>query len=275
MTPKLGLEFRPRDGVMVYGAVTTGYKSGGFNSISLQPSFDEEKITSYEVGVKSRSSGGVTFNASAFSYDYDDLQVAVLFPDRSTVENAASARIRGLDVELLVRPNPRFGFDLSFEILDDEFREFTSQNPTDVASLQDRFLEAGTLDVATLLGAGYLIEPSDQTGKDCRARPTSPPPPRFAMPSTLGPPVPSSPRRVPVHGRHRVRSLRELHPALTRFAARPTALDADLRAALRRSLRTQSRRRGVPPDRVLHHLHGFPARLAPPREVGVQLGFDF
>ncbi len=164
VTPKLGIEVRPNDDLMLYGAVTTGYKSGGFNSISLQPAFDEETVDSYEIGLKSTVARGVTFNASAFSYDYDDLQVAVLYPDRSTVENAASASIAGFDLELRVRPNPRLAFDVSLEVLDDEFDQFTSQNPLDVADLTYAAIAAGTLDLTAALAAGAFAPTTDLSG---------------------------------------------------------------------------------------------------------------
>ncbi len=168
LTPKLGLEFRPRDNVMLYGAATAGYKSGGYNSVSLQPAFDEETVTSYEIGIKSSvANRKVRINASAFHYDYDDLQVAVLYPDRSVVENAATARIRGLDFEFSARPNPRFAFDLSLELLDDEFVEFTSLDPVLQAQFVEQLLAAGLIDPSQVLlgGGGALpIPPSDLSG---------------------------------------------------------------------------------------------------------------
>lgn len=168
LTPKLGLEVRPRENVMLYGAVTAGYKSGGYNSVSLQPAFDEETVTSFEIGIKSSlADRKVRINAAAFNYDYDDLQVAVLYPDRSVVENAAKARIRGLDFELSARPNPRFAFDLSLELLDDEFTRFTTLDPFLQAQFVEQLLAAGLIDPSQVLlgGGGALpIEPSDLSG---------------------------------------------------------------------------------------------------------------
>ena len=276
VTPKLGLEIRPRDNLMVYGSVTTGYKSGGFNSISLQPSFDEETITSYEVGVKSRSTGGVTLNASAFSYDYDDLQVAVLYPDRSEVENAASARIRGVDVDLLVRPNPRFGFDLSVEFLDDEFREFTSRNPTAIADVQDRILEAGSLDVLGLLGAGFLVEPTDQAGKGLPRAPDFSAAAALHYVFDLG-----GAGSLLARGEYQytddlafdpfenfIQPARDLVHAQLRWTAPRTPLSVSLYG---RNLSDEE-------YRLTEFFTTYTGSLrvwAPPREVGVQLGFDF
>ena len=168
VTPKLGIEVRPSDGTMLYGSVTAGYKSGGYNAVSLQPAFDEETVTSFEIGVKSQlANRKVRLNAAAFHYDYDDLQVAVLYPDRSVVENAASARIRGLDFEVSARPNRQFSFDLSFTVLDDEFVEFTSLDPVLQAQFVEQLLAAGLIDPTQVLlgGGGALpIPPTDLSG---------------------------------------------------------------------------------------------------------------
>lgn len=139
VTPKIGLEVRPRNDLMLYAALSTGYKSGGFNAISFQPSFGPETMESLEVGFKV-SRPGVTLNASAFRYDYDDMQVEVLQLDRSYVANAAGAGARGIDLDLRARPARNLAFDLSMEFLDDEFESFDSLDPVAIA----RFIEAAT-----------------------------------------------------------------------------------------------------------------------------------
>lgn len=282
VTPKLGIEIRPRDDLMVYGSVTTGYKSGGFNSISLQPSFDEETITSYEVGVKSRADRGVTLNVSAFSYDYDDLQVAVLYPDRSTVENAASARIRGFDFDLLVRPNPRFGFDVSVELLNDEFREFASRNPTAIAGVQDQLLQAGALDelgpfgLLAILGAGALVEPTDQTGKGLPRAPDYSIAVSLRYAFDLG-----AAGSLLARGEYQymdelafdpfenfIQPARGLAHAQLRWTPPSTPLSVSL----------YGRNLGDEEYRLTEFFTTYTGSLrvwAPPREIGVQLGFDF
>jgi iron complex outermembrane receptor protein len=145
VTPKLGLEFRPRDALLFYAAASSGYKSGGFNAVSFQPSFGPETMNSYEVGFKVSSRRGVTLNASAFSYDYDDMQVEVLHLDHSYVANAAESGARGIDLDLRVRPNDKLAFDLSMEFLDDEFESFDSRDPGAIA----KYIQAG----ASVLGS--------------------------------------------------------------------------------------------------------------------------
>ena len=65
-----------------YFMISTGHKSGGFNDtftgetgLPVAPTYDEEQVVVYEVGLKSEFELGsvpTRFNASAFYYDYSD-----------------------------------------------------------------------------------------------------------------------------------------------------------------------------------------------------------
>jgi iron complex outermembrane recepter protein len=165
LTPKLGLEWRPQDDVLVYGSVTTGYKSGGFNSTSFQPSFDQEEILSYEAGVKTMLAGGrARLNVAAFFYDYDDLQVAILFPDRRTVENAAKAELRGFELDLDWRLTDRLRLVLNAAGLDDEFEDFSSQDPLVIGRIEDELNAMGVFDPAIIGAATAQVPLTDLSG---------------------------------------------------------------------------------------------------------------
>lgn len=166
LTPKLGLEWRPSDDVLVYGSVTTGYKSGGFNSTSFQPSFDQEEILSYEAGVKSfLAQGRLRLNAAAFFYDYDDLQVAILFPDRRTVENAAEAELKGFELDLDWRLTDRLRLVFNGALLDDEFVRFESQDPLVVGRIEDDLNAMGIFDQAAINAAVSQVPTTDLSGR--------------------------------------------------------------------------------------------------------------
>ena len=71
------------DDILVYGLVSSGHKSGGFNDTfkdpaigaTISPEYDTEKVVMYELGLKSEFELGAVpsrFNASAFYYDYTD-----------------------------------------------------------------------------------------------------------------------------------------------------------------------------------------------------------
>ncbi len=119
--PRFILDYKPNSNTMVYGQVAKGSKSGGFNTtIGLDPkdfSYDGEKITSIEVGSKSRLFGGtVLLNAALFQNDIDGLQLSnvITYTSPTTgatqintvVNNVGQARTRGLELELVYQATP-------------------------------------------------------------------------------------------------------------------------------------------------------------------------
>lgn len=76
----LGLNWQVKDHVLLYVSMSRAYKAGGFfggfifDRAEFAP-YDEETVLAYEAGIKSDSRDGrVRFNASAFYYDYRDVQ---------------------------------------------------------------------------------------------------------------------------------------------------------------------------------------------------------
>ena len=102
-TPRVSLQMQASQDTFLYVSATRGFKSGGFNPTSNAPGrgFAPEFAWSYEVGVKQTTAQGrVQVNTAAFVTDYRDLQVqAFLRPGVTDISNAASATIRGVEVE--------------------------------------------------------------------------------------------------------------------------------------------------------------------------------
>jgi len=78
---KFGLNYKFEAGSLVYASVSRGYKAGGFPTLGassytqLEP-VTQEKLTSYEAGVKTPLlDRSVQINADIFYYDYDDKQI--------------------------------------------------------------------------------------------------------------------------------------------------------------------------------------------------------
>ena len=134
-TPRFGVDFFPADDVMVYASVTRGFKTGGFNE-SARDLFDPEYIWSYETGLRSSFwDDRLRFNATAFLYDYSDIQVnqALPAPDPETgatteVGNAASAEVKGLEFEISALPVKGLQISANFSILDATYKDFLSPN---------------------------------------------------------------------------------------------------------------------------------------------------
>ncbi len=132
-TPKVLIEYQATDEVLLYGSATKGFKSGGFQSLGIQPStFDEEIVWAYEGGIKSQwLDDRVRFNAAVFFYDYSDLQIQTV--DENTleviIENAASASIKGGEIEFIAKPTDRFTVEAWLSFLDAKYDRFIGFDP--------------------------------------------------------------------------------------------------------------------------------------------------
>ncbi|MEX6723735.1 TonB-dependent receptor [Parapedomonas caeni] len=107
---RLELDWRPVDGLLLYGSISRGYKAFNYNAgfAGLAPvagvRFKGEKLTAFEVGNKLDFwDRKARFNLSAFYYDYKDFQA---FDQRGlnfTLYNT-DATIYGADAEFTVQP---------------------------------------------------------------------------------------------------------------------------------------------------------------------------
>ena len=128
VTWRVALDFIPNDDILVYASAATGYKPGGFNGgLNFNPRqylpFIEEKVTAFELGLKSTLAGGrATFNAAAFTYSYDQLQAAtartfngVVF---TSLDNLEEADIDGFEADIHWRPVDALDIKLGVSFLD-------------------------------------------------------------------------------------------------------------------------------------------------------------
>jgi iron complex outermembrane receptor protein len=91
--------------------------------------FEPEKIWSYEVGVKgSWLDDRLRTNASAFYYDYEDLQVNQFSGVTNLITNAATSKIAGVEAEILARPTGALELDFSAAYLDATYREYLTRD---------------------------------------------------------------------------------------------------------------------------------------------------
>ena len=122
--PKAGLSWQWTPDIMTYAQYSTGYKSGGFNPRPLTRTqvteFGPEKVTAYEVGLKSEwLDHRLRANVAAFTSNYSSLQLPVATVDPGTgfpaflTESVGSARIRGIELELEARPVQGLNIDAS------------------------------------------------------------------------------------------------------------------------------------------------------------------
>ena len=119
-SPEATLTWRPSTDLTAYISYKTGYKSGGLGlSAVLTPAnvpvsafaFGPEKISGFEGGIKSQFlDRRLTITGAVYSYDYTDLQVSSFNATTTsfTISNAASASVKGVELELNYRPSRMF-----------------------------------------------------------------------------------------------------------------------------------------------------------------------
>ena len=135
---RLALEFDLQDDVMAYGSITKGFKAGGSRAAGVVNTpeelghVDPEELIAYEVGIKSTAlEQRLRINASAFYYDYTDLQVQSVRQGENNltvilVENAADAEISGLEVEISALPLPGLELGLNLGVVDGDYKNYVS-----------------------------------------------------------------------------------------------------------------------------------------------------
>jgi len=117
--------FGPRSSV--YVSFSEGTKSGIFNGsgyLAQQTPVQPERIKDVEVGYK-MSTPTTQFEASAFHYDYTNLQVATYIGGAAFFQNAPSAEVYGFDAHLQKRLTQAFTFDGGLAYTHARYTNFT------------------------------------------------------------------------------------------------------------------------------------------------------
>jgi len=134
-SPKLGLSFAVSEHSLLYASLSQGFKSGGFNLVPEGNQFEPEEITSLELGAKlGLADGRIRINLASFYYDYSDLQVsqfevATTGAPRVVITNASDAEIKGLKLELVAYPSPRWRLTGALSYLDASYKSYNAQRP--------------------------------------------------------------------------------------------------------------------------------------------------
>jgi iron complex outermembrane receptor protein len=128
---RIVLDYTPDDDQLIYGSISTGYKSGGFRLGSLQEetTFDPEEIVSFEIGYKATFNERFLINAAVYHYDYSDMQVLGTFINQGglaqeEVINADKAEIDGVEIETTWVATDNLRFMLSYSYIDGEYTDF-------------------------------------------------------------------------------------------------------------------------------------------------------
>ena len=121
--------------VMAYASYSRGFKSGGYNVqtptitvggvAQVAPPVAPEVLDAFEVGLKTELFGKrLRLNSALFYYSYDNMQVTVVGNGISTVLNAASSTIKGIDVDFDAVPVHNLRLSGGVTFLDATFDSF-------------------------------------------------------------------------------------------------------------------------------------------------------
>jgi iron complex outermembrane receptor protein len=144
-TPKAVLSWQPSHQWLLYGSVTRGFKSGGYDlsgqSAPTTPQVDQllatpfapETVWSYEVGEKFTGFGNrLAFDVDLFRADYTNLQTNQIVNVNNTfisfTTNAAGARTQGVEVEATALPVDWLTLGLTYAYMDAKFTNFPVPN---------------------------------------------------------------------------------------------------------------------------------------------------
>jgi iron complex outermembrane receptor protein len=156
-TWRLGADYDLAPATLLYAAVATGYKAGGFNDGCLAGAvqlglscpaalavpantliYQPETVRSYEGGVKTRFwDRRASLNLSAFHYDYRNLQLSgvaiVAGAPRFVTANAGEASVKGLEAEGQVALSPQDRVSYALALLDAHYVRYSPDSVHDWA----------------------------------------------------------------------------------------------------------------------------------------------
>ncbi|ACG78929.1 TonB-dependent receptor [Phenylobacterium zucineum HLK1] len=131
-SPTAVIQYQPDPRLNLYAKAGRAFKSGVFNASASNPAaavpVDPEKVTQYEVGVKSDPTRWLRLNAAAYYTDYNGLQSNVRDPVTlsSALQNAGGADIYGLEGEAFVRASDNLNVRLGLSWIKGEYKDFPS-----------------------------------------------------------------------------------------------------------------------------------------------------
>lgn len=129
LNPRAYLQFKLSDNVNTYASAAKGFRSGGFNQTG-QPAYDPEEVWTYELGTKmALAENRVSIDAALFYSDYSDYQINGFASPTDLAPryvNAGSARIRGIELAVALRPTDEWSLTFSGDYVDSELYEINA-----------------------------------------------------------------------------------------------------------------------------------------------------
>jgi iron complex outermembrane receptor protein len=125
-----GLDWQAMDRVLIYAKTSRGFRAGGTNQRS-NPALDyqPETVTDYEIGAKTDwLDRRLRANVAVYHSNYKNIQRSVYVNDANSfvteIQNAASAKINGVELELTARPLTALTLSLNAAYTDPKYNTY-------------------------------------------------------------------------------------------------------------------------------------------------------
>ena len=134
-----GIDYFVTENNLVYGSVSTGFRSGGFNGGAgtnplIPATFAPETVTAFEIGTKNRfDDGRYQINVAAYRNNFRDLQVQNQFlvgtSTLSAIRNAGKAYSQGVEAEFVARPVAELTLNATATLMKTEYTQYITGAP--------------------------------------------------------------------------------------------------------------------------------------------------
>ncbi len=121
------IDWKPLDGILLYGSYSRGYRGGTYNGLAFQGAqqvyfVKPETVDALEAGLKSRFlDNRVQVNLSVFHYNYHNQQQQLLDPSSTTYLVNLSGKETGLDADVQFKVNDVLRLDFGLGIIHSAF----------------------------------------------------------------------------------------------------------------------------------------------------------
>jgi iron complex outermembrane receptor protein len=167
---KGGLKYQVSDDAQIFGTISEGFKSGGFNGRladgQLNP-YNEETLISYEIGAKTQwLENRLRVNGAVFYTSYDNMQVSSFEASADGLSfipvftNAGAATIKGAELELTSLLTDELTLVANVGYLDADYDEFFAEpDPVtgEIVDVSDQRKIVNSPEWDTFLGLSYRI----------------------------------------------------------------------------------------------------------------------
>jgi len=124
--PRFTIDYQAADDVLLYGVYSEGNSPGGFNAVDAPiPTYDEERLKNYEIGIKAQPLDDVRVNVAGFFNDYSDQVLTSTFTTSqggvdSFADNVGDTEIWGLEFDASWRATDFLTFSGTYAYVDAE-----------------------------------------------------------------------------------------------------------------------------------------------------------